>query len=134
MLFTEGWLYGEAGRQIGVCIGGNGIWSIKGVRAANVYDSGRILDLDNQTLIGFFDSGAILDDQGRTLAVTEMAVSDAVPDGFLQQALTRDVANMVERGIPGTPLEDVSPVSVPPVLSEWAPVRLVDQLTLSEGD
>jgi hypothetical protein len=128
MLFKEGWLYGPNGRPIGLSVGGNGIWNKDGRRLANVYSSGRILDRENKGVVGFLSGGVVLDETGRALAATEMATGTGLPDEFLQQTVTKDVAYMVESGGPGSPLEDGQLIELPGGTGIWSDVSLLERL------
>jgi hypothetical protein len=71
--------------------------------------------------------GAILDDQGRTMAVLELASGQGVPDDFVHRQVYDDPRARVP-GDPGPPHPTARPFQVPAPLGIWSDLSLLDRL------
>lgn len=100
-MFEDGQLYGQDQRPIHYSIGGAGVWHDKGLTAlAHLYDDGRILD-HHSDVIAHLDEGVVLDRDGHTVAVVELATGSGCPDDFLPGVLSESPLMRVPGGNAG---------------------------------
>ncbi len=121
---TTGWLYGREGRPLEVSYHGRCLWDREGRVVGYVYENGLVESArDNRVLVGFLRDGALLDPDGRTMAVLEFATGHGVPDEFVHREMYPDPRARV-RGDSGQPNPTNRPDPVPDPLGEWSDVDL----------
>lgn len=128
-MFAEGWLHGADGEPLRLSLVGRSIWNMEGRAEAYVYEGGLIENAANDTVIaGYAVDGAIIDEQGRTMAVVELASGAGVPSGFIPRNLHADPRPKVQGGShPGPPHPTNREFQLPEPVGEWSDVQLADR-------
>jgi Schlafen, AlbA_2 len=129
VMFQTGWLFGPDGVPLGLSLLGRCLWDSTGTwQRGWVYEGGLIENAaNNQVIAGYLVGGAILDDQGRTMAVLELASGQGVPDDFVHRQVDDDPRARVP-GDPGPPHPTARPFQVPTPLGIWSDLSLLNRL------
>jgi hypothetical protein len=124
-LFERGWLYGRGGSPLEYGLDRGLIYRPnQGRRVAQLDQRGRVHSGDPDVVL-WVDNGAVVDHEGKTVAVLEMATSASCPDDFVPDVrLLRDTPNAT----PIDPLDASSFDSSPQPSGEWSDFNLVDLL------
>lgn len=128
-MFEDGQLYGADQRPARYSIGGAGVWQNTGQTAlAHLYDDGRILD-NHSNLIAYLHEGVVLDVEGHTIAVTELATGPGCPDDFLPEVLTESPFMVVPGGNAGEAHATTAErATIPTATRLWSPRPLAEVL------
>ena len=124
-LFRTGQLYGEAGTPLSVSAAGRGVWTTRGQALARVYDDGTVRGVDENQVWHWVD-GALLDPNGETVGVVEMAPGEGCPDDFRVVNLLDDPRARVPGGNAGEALPAPAEVRVPAPTRTWSTLRPTD--------
>jgi hypothetical protein len=83
---------------------------------------------NNAVIAGYLVDGVIVDEEGRTMAILELAPGRGVPDDFVHQELYEDPRARVPEN-PGPPHETSRPFQMPTPLGAWSDSSLLDRLS-----
>jgi Putative DNA-binding domain len=122
-LFESGALFDRDGRATGCAVGGQ---MLHGPMRpdVNVFEDGALIVAHNSQLLGHLIEGVVVDPDGNTLAVTELATGDGCPGDFLAlEPGSGDPDGPIGAPIPGA---SVTPVPVP--TGQWAQAQFLDHL------
>jgi hypothetical protein len=128
-MFLTGWLFGRDGLPLKLSLYGDGIWPRQGMKVGYVYRNGPIESaMDNRRIAGYVVDGAVLDEEGDTMAVLEFAAGPAVPDEFLHANFYDDPRAAVPDGRTGEPGDSAKEFAVPTPTGRWSAHSLATRL------
>jgi hypothetical protein len=129
IMFRGGWLFGSHGGPIGLSLWGAGIWDTESAQKGLVYQGGPVTSPQSpESIAGFLVDGAILDAQGRTLAVVELGSGPGVPDDFVHVGEYDDPRPRAPQGGGEQPRMD-RPFSLPKPTGRWSASSLIEALS-----
>lgn len=127
-MFTRGWLYNDQG-FLSHSISGSGVWDVEGKQHASVDEGGVIRSISEGSVVGWFDEGLILSEEGDVVAALELATNAGLPDDFALQRVVADPRPKVPGGDPGVPGPVVDPsLPTPSATRKWAQQPLISRL------
>lgn len=120
-LFQWGQLYRTDTGPVGYSIAGAGVWhNPDGRQHARVYDDGSVRNGVTENLRAWWLDGALVDLNGDTIAVLEMAPGLGCPDDFLPSRVLDSPNAICPRGDPGTAFEAPTVLVPPTPTSKWS--------------
>ena len=133
--FDKGPLYGAGGHPAGATLAGDRIYAAnRRYQDLVLYADGSFRVMHNSAIAGYVRDGVIIDRNGDTVAVTELACGGGCPDDYVKAADGEDAWQHVPPGPLGIPSDTTPHVPGPEPTRRWSSASLDETIEVARAE